>query len=121
MSNTTPTSSPVLIENVPVPPVPLRLHVTSEAANLAAVRRAVEAYARAAGFDDAATSDIGLVLNEAMANVIRHAYAGQSGRPIEVDAEPAPFATTVAGASAVASNGDGIALRIRLRDWGNGV
>ena len=122
MPNPTPTSSPLLMENVPAPPAPLRLHVTSDAANLAGVRRAVEAYALAAGFDDAASNDIGLVLNEAMANVIRHAYRGQSGRPIDVEAVPAPFAERAAsGNDGPAAGDDAVALRIRLRDWGNGV
>jgi serine/threonine-protein kinase RsbW len=80
------------------------LKTHSDPAKLAEVRRAVESFARDCGFGDKAIGDVGLVVNEAMANVIRHAYAGQSDRPIEVTGE---FRDRV--------------LRIRIRDWGNGV
>jgi serine/threonine-protein kinase RsbW len=46
---------------------------------------------------------VGLCVNEALANVIRHAYNGALGRPIEVTAR-------------WASDG----LVITIRDWGNG-
>lgn len=90
------------------PPVPLRLHVTSDTATLAAVRRSIEAYARSAGFTESAIAEIGLVMNEALANVIRHAYQGKPGQPIEVEAEP------------VRQPPDSLLLRMRIRDWGNG-
>lgn len=93
----------------PVPPAPLRLHASSDTATLAGVRRAVEAYATAIGFDEATAAQIGLVVNEAMANIIRHAYCCQPGRPIDLEAEPLIEAHR------------GIALRLRMRDWGNGV
>jgi serine/threonine-protein kinase RsbW len=91
-----------------VPPTPLRMRVESDPANLSKVRLAVEAYAAAAGFGAEAVAELGLVVNEAMANVIRHAYQGRPGQPIEVEAEP---------------TGDGgpADLRVRLRDWGIGV
>ncbi|QOV87483.1 ATP-binding protein [Humisphaera borealis] len=92
-----------------VPPDQLHLRVSSDTANLAEVRRAVESYAGAAGFDEAAVAEIGLVVNEAMANVIRHAYGNQTGRPIELEAEP------------VSEPHHGIVLRLRMRDWGNGI
>src|SRR4051812_20481364 len=117
MPKGSPTSASPIPANVPTPPAPLHLHVTSDTANLAPVRLAAETYARAAGFDDTSVGEIGLVLNEALANVIRHAYANQPGQPIEVFGELVP-PSEVAGAAA---NGDTIALRIRVRDWGNGV
>ena len=113
-------------------PRPLRLEVTSDTAAVAPVRRAVEAMAEGAGFDAQRTGDIGLAINEAMANVIRHAYAGDAGRPIVVTAEclndpcqrreteagaPKPAATPAGGAS----NCPPVCLRIRIRDWGSGV
>ena len=91
-----------------VPPAPLRLQVTSDTANLARVRRAAEEYAAAAGFDEVAVAEVGLVVNEAMANVIRHAYDNQPGRPIEFEADP------------VSEPHHGLELRLRLRDWGKG-
>src|SRR4051794_10972228 len=63
----------------------LRLKITSDPANLAPVRRAVEQFCREHRFNEAAVNEIGLVVNEAMANVIRHAYAGAVDRPIEVN------------------------------------
>jgi anti-sigma regulatory factor (Ser/Thr protein kinase) len=88
----------------------LVLNVTSDPANLAPVRRACEAYCRTHGLDDAATADVGLCVNEAMANVTRHAYGGATDRPIAVTAEPMERAA------------DGRAgVRVTIRDWGPGI
>ena len=81
----------------------LRLNVTSDPANLAAVRRACEAFCIECGLSSAAAADVGLCVNEAMANVTVHAYDGATDRPI-----------------AVAGTFDGGAVRITIRDWGNG-
>jgi len=75
----------------------------SHPARLADVRRAVEAFCRSTPLDEPACDEMGLVVNEALANVIRHAYAGATNRPIEVTAE---------------RHGDGV--RLSIRDWGNG-
>jgi serine/threonine-protein kinase RsbW len=97
------------------PPETLRLHVTSDTANLAPVRKAVEAYTAAAGFDDAAVAEIGLVVNEALANVIRHAYDSAPGKPIDIEADPlTDHPDCLPGHDAT------LALRIRIRDWGSG-
>ncbi len=55
--------------------------------------------------DAPAANDVGLCVNEAMANVTRHAYSGAIDRPVEVAGEPLP----------------GGGVRITIRDWGNGV
>src|SRR4051794_27154251 len=102
-------SSPQQSFGVPKPPSPLQLHATSDTANVAAVRKAVEAYSVSAGFDEAAAGQIGLVVNEAIANITRHAYQGQSGRPIELTAEP------------LSDGRHGMSMRLRLRDWGSGA
>jgi serine/threonine-protein kinase RsbW len=81
----------------------LRLKVTSDPANLATVRRACEAFCTQCGFDAAGTADVGLCVNEAMANVTRHAYSGATDRPVEVTGW---F--------------DGVSVHIAVRDWGNG-
>ena len=81
----------------------LRLSVTSDPANLAAVRRACEAYCLDCGLSCAAAADVGLCVNEAMANITVHAYDGATDRPV-----------------AVAGSFDGRSVRITLRDWGNG-
>ena len=81
-----------------------QLKVTSDPANLAAVRKQVEALAASIGFAEKAVAEIGLCVNEAMANIIRHAYAGRTDRPIQLDASATPREMTVT-----------------LRDWGNGI
>jgi anti-sigma regulatory factor (Ser/Thr protein kinase) len=84
------------------------LHVTSDPANLAPVRRACEKYCIEHGLSSAAANDVGLCVNEAMANVTRHAYSGAIDRPIEIVCEElAP--------------GEGAGVRVSIRDWGNGV
>lgn len=82
----------------------LELNVTSDPANLAPVRRACEAFAACCGLGEAAVGDVGLVVNEVMANVTRHAYGGATDRPVRVTAE---------------RTADG--LRLTVRDWGTGV
>ena len=82
----------------------LHLNVTSDPENVSVVRRAIEEYCMKAGFDAKTTGEIGLVINEAVANIIRHAYREAPNKPIEVEAQ---------------FGGD--ILRVTLRDWGNGV
>jgi anti-sigma regulatory factor (Ser/Thr protein kinase) len=81
----------------------LRLEITSDPIHLAPVRRAVEAFSTAAGFDETAVGEIGLCVNEALANVTRHAYAGATDRPILIEGQ--------------FENGQ---IEIKIRDWGNG-
>jgi serine/threonine-protein kinase RsbW len=85
----------------------LVLNVTSDPANLAPVRRACEAFCRSNGLDDAAVNDVGLCLNEAMANITRHAYGGAEDQPVAVTAQ-----ATVGSAGGVT---------VTVRDWGAGV
>ena len=84
----------------------LRLNVTSDPANLAPVRHALEAFCKECGLGEAAAADVGLVVNEAMANVTRHAYGGATDRPI-----------SITGRWDAAGRG---AVRIQIRDWGSG-
>ena len=81
----------------------LRLKVTSDPANLAAVRHACEAFCLRCGLTQADAGDVGLCVNEAMANITRHAYDGATDRPVELNA-----------------TFDGAAVRVSIRDWGNG-
>ncbi len=85
----------------------LVLKLTSDPANLAPARHACEAYCRSQGLGDAAVADVGLCVNEAMANIMRHAYKGALDRPLEMVAEPV--------------NGRCPGVKITLRDWGIGV
>lgn len=90
--------------HVEVPGGALFVRTTSDTSELATVRRQIEAFCAANGFDERGVGEIGLCVNEAMANIIRHAYRGRRGEPIEVTA-------TVADAT----------LRVSLRDWGEGA
>jgi serine/threonine-protein kinase RsbW len=81
----------------------LEMHLTSEPAQIAPVRLAVEKFAAAAGLSDKGVGEVGLCLNEALANVMRHAYEGVTGKPISVTVEN--------------KNGE---LVVSIRDWGNG-
>ncbi len=87
----------------PAAGAPLRLKVTSAPANLAPVRHAVEEFAGRCGFDEVAVAEIGLCINEALANVTRHAYDGATDKPVEIDGD---FK-------------DGT-LVLSVRDWGKG-
>jgi serine/threonine-protein kinase RsbW len=49
-------------------------------------------------------AEIGLCVNEALANIIRHAYDGRTDRPIHLGATATPRE-----------------LAITIRDWGNGI
>ncbi len=85
-------------------PPPLRLKITSDPANVASARRAIEMFSAQCGFDETSRGEIGLVVNEALANVIRHAYEGKTDQPVEVSAKK-----TEKG------------VHIEIRDWGNGI
>lgn len=82
----------------------LELRITSDPANLAAVRHRLESLAGECGLDQQSCDAVGLCVNEALANVIRHAYRGAADRPIQIAAR---------------SVDDG--LRIAIRDWGVGT
>ena len=75
--------------------------IESHPANLRLVRKELEDFAMSAGMTEARAGDLGLVLNEALANVMRHGYEGAVDRPILVTAEE--------------GNGE---VRLVIRDWG---
>lgn len=83
---------------------PLRLRIESDPANVALVRQAVEKLCARSGFATRVCDDVGLCVNEALANVIRHAYAGAIDKPIDISA-------TI----------EADVLHVTIRDWGNGV
>lgn len=92
-------------QSTPSPSNRIELRISSDPARLAEVRKAVEGFVRSRGFDEAAAAQVGLCLNEALANIMRHAYAGRTDQPIVVAAD-------VRGADD---------LCVTIRDWGNGV
>ena len=67
---------------------PVELSILSSPANLPAVRAAVEKVCRNVGFDSDAVGDIVLSVDEALTNIIRHAYKGAEGQPIDVKLTP---------------------------------
>lgn len=85
------------------PPSSIELRLDSDPAAIAPARRALETFAHACGFDPTTCDEIGLCVNEALANIIRHAYCGHAGRPIVVTA-------------AFREGG----MEIAFRDWGHG-
>lgn len=81
----------------------------SHPSHLSTVRRSIEHFCRTqTTLDEPARDEVGLVVNEALANVIRHAYDGATDRPVEVSADRVDAAA------------GGTGLRLALRDWGNG-
>jgi serine/threonine-protein kinase RsbW len=84
-----------------VSPVRLELNIVSDPANLREVRREVEQFAAEHGCDECCRNDIGLCVNEALANVMRHAYRGATDQPIGIQVEDL-----------------GDRVRVRIRDWG---
>lgn len=80
------------------------MKIKSDPATLASTRHAVEELALSGGFDATACGEIALVVNEALANIMRHAYGGAKDRPIELVAELKDDE-----------------IQIRIRDWGPGV
>lgn len=84
-------------------PAQLRLRITSDPANLPEVRRELEGFCASCGIADPARGEIVLCVNEALANVTRHAYSGATDRPVHLDVTY-----------------DRALLRICIRDWGIG-
>ena len=84
----------------------IELRIDSDPANLGPARKAVEAFTAKWGFAEKDVNDVGLCLNEALANVMRHAYGGRTDRPIMISA---------------AFDERKKELTVRVRDWGNGI
>jgi anti-sigma regulatory factor (Ser/Thr protein kinase) len=62
----------------------LRISLPSDNSLLALVRDLAKRMAEGAGFDEATAGTLALAVDEAMANVIEHAYHGETGREIEL-------------------------------------
>ncbi len=83
----------------------LEMRIVSDPSHLAPTRKALEAYTLQCGLGQRAADDVGLCLNEVLANVMRHAYGGRTDRPIVITAE----------------RGENDGVTVNVRDWGNGV
>jgi len=84
---------------------PIRLCVLSLASHLPVVRAAVQKTCELAGLGAEAAGGVVLGVDEALTNIIRHAYKCAEDRPIEIEL-------------AVLDDPGARALRIRLRDYG---
>jgi len=91
-----------------IPHRPVKLCFSSSPTLLPVVRAAVEKMCQLLGLDDESTGGVVLSVDEALANIIRHAYGDDHDQPIEVDLLP------MAG-------DDGRRLKICLADRGPGV
>ena len=60
------------------------MSLTSDLDEVSSVRQAGEKFALAIGFSAEKAALIMLTIDEALANVIKHGYDGQKGRPIDV-------------------------------------
>ena len=87
---------------------PVELRVFSIPAHLPVVRGALEKMCELLGFESQTIGNIILSVDEAMTNIIRHAYEGADDKPIEVQLA-ALDANTAGG------------IRIRLRDYGRTI
>ncbi|HTW95956.1 MAG TPA: ATP-binding protein [Tepidisphaeraceae bacterium] len=79
----------------------IELNMLSDPATLRPVRLAGEEFCRQSGLSVKESEEIGLAVNEAIANVMRHQYHGDPTRPIRV----------------TFSRQDG-QVKIEIRDWG---
>jgi anti-sigma regulatory factor (Ser/Thr protein kinase) len=86
------------------PPAEIALNTTSDPSTLAPTRIAIEELAKRIGFDEKSVWNIGLCVNEAMANITRHAYGGRTDGRVDV-----------------AARGENDGIVIELRDWGSGT
>ncbi|HKW56052.1 MAG TPA: ATP-binding protein [Candidatus Acidoferrum sp.] len=66
----------------------MKLLLSSDPRLLCAVRGAVERFAESFGFSEEDARAVTRAVDEAVTNIIRHAYNGQAGRPIELSLDP---------------------------------
>ena len=82
----------------------LTINLSTDPSLLGSARSAIEKLCATHKFHPTCCEEIGLVVNEALANVIRHAYPDVKDGPIQID---------------VGVSDD--ELTIKMRDWGKGV
>jgi len=117
---------------------PVALRILSNPAYLCVVRAAAERYCLLAGFPDPLAQSIGLALDEALANVIKHGYSSRPNQPIHIEFQmrfsglpehqpPEGSGSTglnpvpPAGAAGAAGTGEPDELFICVRDYGRQV
>ena len=67
-----------------IPQGPIHMTILSSPLHLPVVRAALEQFCQLAGFAESCTGYIVLSVDEALTNVIKHAYDGREGQPIEI-------------------------------------
>ncbi len=87
-------------------PDPLELELTSDPCILPEVRERVAAWCAARGWSPEQAAEIALAIDEALSNVIRHAYASHADQRIELSLRP------------VHDGQHGPGLEVRVRDFG---
>jgi len=87
---------------------PITIGIFSLPAHLPVVRSAVEKTAQQLGFDDETSGSVVLSVDEALTNIIKHAYQGAEDQPIEIEI------TTH-------RDQDHVNMQIRIRDYGRRV
>ena len=90
----------------------LRLELSSDPGLLCAVRGAVERLTESFGFSAAECRAVTRAVDEALTNIIRHAYSGRPGRPIEMQ---------IRSVRRKAKDGPGAGLEILLCDRGPAI
>ena len=73
----------------------MRLTLPARPENVAVVRHVLGAFAEALQLPDPVIEDMRLAVTEACTNVVRHAYSGSEGGPLEVVARPGRERLTV--------------------------
>ena len=91
-----------------VPRHPIKISIRSTSGHLPIVRAALERMCELLGYGSDAAGGIVLSVDEALTNIIRHAYDNQDDQPIDVELAPIV-------------NENPIALRVSLQDWGRQV
>ena len=91
-----------------MPEKPIKLSIFSFPQHLCVVRATVEKLCQTMGFDAETSGAVVLSVDEALANIIKHAYLGAEGRGIEIELLPI-------------DEGQSQGLRICLRDYGQRV
>ncbi len=94
----------------PIPIKPIRLTILSSPAHLPVVRAAAEKMCELMGFTEEAIGAIILSIDEALTNIIRHAYHGASDKKIDVEFSPEGE-----------GGGNPTQLKVVLRDYGRQV
>ena len=92
-----------------VPTEPVKISIVSSPSILPVIRPAVDKLCRLVGFDETCAGGIVLAVDEALANIIEHAYDGRQDQPIEVTLTPRMTAGVATG------------LEVGLRDFGRVV